>query len=399
MKSASALRFRPHKVGLTAAAIGLASLLAMPFASVAESRIRAGVAVHAVKALTPGQFGVLLVAWLAVAGLSASRARGRARALGRGLAANACVLGTMALLDVGARRLLASAGAFGRVSMGGAIWVGLFAAYAVVLASRRELGTNSVAAWVIASMSPVGLLLMLETHRLDHLGVVVEYRNVAARYWAELLTHVELAATAIVLATLIGVGLGVLAYARPVMRKPVFASVNILQTVPGLALIGMLVAPFGALANRFPALRSIGVGGLGWAPVVFALTLYALLPVTRNTFAALEGVAAPVLEAGRGMGMTHGQLLRRVHLPLAAPVVFTGIRTTSEQAVGNTVLGAFAAAGGLGLFVFEGLSQQSTDLIVLGSVGVVVLALIVDALMRGVERVLFGRRGRRGSAL
>jgi osmoprotectant transport system permease protein len=283
--------------------------------------------------------------------------------------------------------------------MGGAIWVGLFAGYAVVLASRRELGVNSIGAWAVALISPVGLLWMFEVGRLDHLGVVVEYRNVATRYWAELLTHVELAATAIVLATSIGVGLGVLAYVRPAMRRPVFATVNLLQTVPGLALIGMLVAPFGALANRVPALRTVGIGGLGWAPVVFALTLYALLPVTRNTFAGLEGVSAPALEAGRGMGMTHGQLLRRVHLPLAAPVVFTGIRTTSEQAVGNTVLGAFAAAGGLGLFVFEGLSQQSTDLIVLGSLGVVILALIVDALMRGVERVVFGRRGRRGSAL
>lgn len=390
-------RFRPHKVGLTAAVIGLASLLFLPFASVANSRIQAGVAADAVKALTPIQLGLLLAPWLVLAVLSASRARGRARALGRGLAADACVLATLALLEACASRLLQSAGAFGRVSLGGGIWIGLFAAYAVILASRRELGTRTVSAWLVSLLPPIGLLAMLEAGRLDHLGVVVEYRNIASRYWAELLVHVELAATAIVLATAIGVGLGVMAYARPALRKPVFGTVNLLQTVPGLALIGILVGPFGALANRFPGLRALGIGGLGWAPVVFALTLYALLPVTRNTFAGLAGVSAPTLEAAKGMGMTRGQLMRRVHLPLAAPVVFTGIRTTSEQAVGNTVLGAFAAAGGLGLFIFEGLSQQSMDLIVLGSLGVAILALVVDALMRGVEGLVFGRRGGRGS--
>ncbi|MHB9004657.1 MAG: ABC transporter permease, partial [Coriobacteriia bacterium] len=137
---------------------------------------------------------------------------------------------------------------------------------------------------------------------------------------------------------------------------------------------------------------SLGVGGLGWAPVVVALSLYALLAIVRNTYAGLASVPAATLEAGAGMGMTQRQLLRRVLFPLARPIVFSGVRTASQQTVGNATLGAFVAAGGLGPLIFLGLAQQATDLVLLGSIALVVLALALDGLMRTAQALMTPRR-------
>jgi osmoprotectant transport system permease protein len=150
-------------------------------------------------------------------------------------------------------------------------------------------------------------------------------------------------------------------------------------------MIGILFGPFNAISQRFPALRAIGVGGLGWAPVVTALTLYALLVVVHDVIVGLRGVSAEAVDAARGMGMTQNQLMRRVRLPLAAPVVYTGMRTASLQTVGTATLGAFVAAGTLGLFVTQGLAEGSSDLVLLGAVALVALALILDALLRTIE--------------
>ncbi len=160
------------------------------------------------------------------------------------------------------------------------------------------------------------------------------------------------------------------------------------QTIPGLAMVGILVVPLGALAARYPVLRQFGIGGLGWAPVVVALTLYALLAIVRNTYAGLGSVPEPTVEAGRGMGMSTGQVMRKVQLPLAAPILFSGVRTASQQTIGNATLGAFVAAGTLGAPIFLGFAQQANDLVVLGSVALVALALLVDGALRGVQRAL-----------
>jgi osmoprotectant transport system permease protein len=144
----------------------------------------------------------------------------------------------------------------------------------------------------------------------------------------------------------------------------------LVQTLPSLALFGLLILP----------LAAVGVGGIGQAPALVALSLYAAFPIARSTLTALENLDPAVLDSARGLGMGRGQLFLRVQVPLALPVVLEGVRTASIQTIGNTVVAALIGAGGLGSLVFFGLGQFAPDLILLGALPVMVLALGLDML-------------------
>lgn len=369
--------------------------LALPFASVSQSRIATGDNAQAWELL--GAWGVvlLILPWLVVTAGSLIRPDTRPATGARGLGAAVSVVIWLAASGWAATPAIAAVGPYARYSFGPGVWLMVFASFALVVASRREAGSRTPLGWAVALIAPLGTAALFLTGRLEDLGIVVEYRNLGDTFWPSVIEHIAYSAVAIVVATVFGVVLGVLAYRNQRAARPIFAVVSGFQTIPGLALIGILVVPLASLSNAYPALRELGIGGLGWAPLVFALTLYALLAVVRNTYAGLESVPPETVEAGRGMGMTSVQLVRRVQMPLAVPVVFSGVRTASQQTVGNATLGAFVAAGGLGPLVFLGLAQQANDLVLLGSLSIVVLALTVDGLMRGVQHVISPRRARK----
>jgi osmoprotectant transport system permease protein len=173
----------------------------------------------------------------------------------------------------------------------------------------------------------------------------------------------------------------------------VFFLANIVQAIPSLALFGLLIAPLSALSFAYPALREVGIRGVGAAPAVIALTVYSLLPVVQNTYTALRNVDRGVIDSGFGMGMSKWQVFRKVEAPLAAPLVLEGVRTASVQAVGLTAVAALIGAGGLGWFVFRGIGQAAPDLIILGAIPIIALALVVDAIMRGLVRLGTPRGG------
>ena len=131
-----------------------------------------------------------------------------------------------------------------------------------------------------------------------------------------------------------------------------------------------------------PALGRIGISGVGPAPAVIALVLYALLPIVRNTAAGLAGVPASVLDAARGMGMSRRQSLWQVEVPLALPLVLAGLRIAVVQAVGLASVAALIGAGGLGAIMFQGLFADALDLVLLGAIPVVLLATVVDGLLK-----------------
>ena len=182
--------------------------------------------------------------------------------------------------------------------------------------------------------------------------------------------HIVLTGIATSAAMIIGVPLGVLASRAKALRVLITGTAGILQTIPSLAMLAFLLA----LLNQ-----------IGAVPAVIALTLYALLPIVRNTLAGLEGVPTEIKEAADGMGMTAGQRLRMVELPLALPVIVTGIRTAAVVGVGIATLSAFIGAGGLGQFINRGLSLSNHHLILLGAIPSAVLALLVDAAIGGVH--------------
>ena len=169
---------------------------------------------------------------------------------------------------------------------------------------------------------------------------------------------------------------------RPGLQGPVFAVLNILQTIPSIALFGLLIVPLSALVAAVPRLAAYGIGGIGVTPAIIALVLYALLPVVRNTSVGLTGVDSAAIEAGRGMGMSPGQIFREIELPLALPVLLAGLRIVTVQAIGLAVVAALIGAGGLGTFVFEGLGQYAVDLVLLGALPAILLALAADFVLQ-----------------
>jgi osmoprotectant transport system permease protein len=163
------------------------------------------------------------------------------------------------------------------------------------------------------------------------------------------------------------------------LQKSAFAVLNFLQTIPSLALFGLLLAPLAWLSANVPFLDQLGVSGIGTTPALIALIAYSLLPMVRNTYIALEQVRPDTLEAAKGMGMRSGQRFWQVRLPLALPVLLEGVRITTVQAIGLTAVAALIGAGGLGTFIFQGLGQAAMDMVLLGALPILLLALVVDA--------------------
>lgn len=197
--------------------------------------------------------------------------------------------------------------------------------------------------------------------------------------WSELLTligqHVKLVAIAIVVAVAIGVPTGIMLTRHCAWRGPVLGVANIMQTIPSLALFGFLIPlPF--------------IGGIGARTALVALVLYSLLPIIRNTITGIMSVEPSVREAAVAMGMTDGQILRQVELPLAMGVIVTGIRVATVIAVGVTTIAAAVGAGGLGVYIFRGLRQYDNNLLLAGAVSAALLALAADFALGLVERRL-----------
>ena len=179
------------------------------------------------------------------------------------------------------------------------------------------------------------------------------------------LEHLRLVGFSTLLAMLIGIPLGIGIAHWPRFNKPVLASANIIQTIPSLALFGFLlpVQWLGARADRL---------------AILALTLYALLPIIRNTYTGIRGVDAAVVEAGRGMGLTESQLLFQVELPLAVSVILSGVRVAIVISVGLATIAAAIGAGGLGEFIFRGLAMVDDRVILAGAIPAALLALLAD---------------------
>ena len=195
--------------------------------------------------------------------------------------------------------------------------------------------------------------------------------------WSELLQlvmqHIFLVFIAIVAAVLIGVPTGIALTRYRALRGPVLGVANVMQTVPSLALFGFLIPlPF--------------IGGIGARTALVALVLYSLLPIIRNTVTGILGVEPSVREAAVAMGMTDGQILRQVELPLAMGVIVTGIRVATVIAVGVTTIAAAVGAGGLGVYIFRGLRQYDNNLLLAGALSAALLSLAADFLLGLVER-------------
>jgi len=210
---------------------------------------------------------------------------------------------------------------------------------------------------------------------MNHLEFLLRHRGEVFQVTLE---HILLVAIAMGIATLIAIPLGIALTRHRTLRAPVLGLANIMQTVPSLALFGFLIpVPF--------------IGGIGRRTAIVALVLYALLPILRNTYAGITGVDPAVIEAARGMGMTPRQLLWQVELPLSSSVILAGLRVATVITIGVATIAAAIGAGGLGTFIFRGVSMVNDQVILAGAIPAALLAILADASLGWAERRLAAR--------
>lgn len=358
----------------------LAALLGLDLASVAPNRILPGEGITLWGWLGPGAVPLLVFPLLLMA--FAWRGTVRALVLARGLVVGALALLPWALVAFAASRV-PDALSQARVTLGAGFWVLLFLLLMCWVELQARLGRGI---WLVL-LPLLSLALALTQGHLESLALMREYASRSDAFHAALRYHLLLVSAAVGLSLLLAFALALAMRRLPSLRRGGFALLSLIQTIPSLALFGLLLAPLAWLAARYAWLGELGVQGIGWAPALIALVGYSLLPMTRNSVVALDGVDPRVVEAAQGMGMSPAQVFWRVRLPLAAPVILEGVRITTVQAVGLAAVAALIGAGGLGTFIFQGLGQAAMDLVLLGALPILALAVAADSLLSALARL------------
>lgn len=377
---------RIDRLGALVAAVGAAALLLLPFVVFKPNRILPG---------DPRTVAEVLPMWVALAcdvslilvaavalGVSSARIRLAAALLGIVVVAGAVAAAGNALTPAGNKVV--------RVAPGSGFWVLLIALGLLATDAITRLRPRPAVrvALLLVFAAIAGSALALGT--FDNLSVMREYAVNTGRFAHEARQHVWLALSSLAAAVIVALPIGILCHRVPRLRSGILGTLNVIQTIPAIALFGILMAPLGALAAAVPLAAQLGIRGIGAAPAVLALFLYSLLPVVANTVAGLKRVSPAAVEAARGMGMTSWQILTGVELALALPVIVTGIRIVLVQNIGLVTIAALIGGGGLGVFVFQGIGQTAIDLVLLGAIPTVALAfsaaVVLDAVVELMDR-------------
>ncbi|MGX9116238.1 ABC transporter permease [Mesorhizobium sp. BHbsci] len=372
---------RFDKLGVVIAAIVAYAAFAAPFATSRANRIVPGEARSILDSL-PAAVGPLLLAILVIAAIIALLKT----PLVLRLAASVIALAALAILiGVAGSFLTPEGNTFARISPASGFWLLIFA-FTLLLAdvlTRLNLSPWARLGGLVIAALAIGLLLA--SGSWNSLSILKEYANRADSFWAEGSKHVTLALGSLAAAVVVGLPLGILCHRVDKIRAGVLNVLNIIQTIPSIALFGLLIAPLGWVATHVPGAAALGIRGIGTAPAFLALFLYSLLPVVANTVVGLAGVPRAANDAARGMGMTDRQRLFGVEFPLAFPVILTGIRIVLVQNIGLATIAALIGGGGFGVFVFQGVGQTAMDLVLLGAVPTVAMAfaaaIILDAVI------------------
>ena len=267
-----------------------------------------------------------------------------------------------------------------RTSIGSGLWLWLALCLLVCSDAIRRLTPLPVWRWLLNAQFWVIPLLILFSGDLNQLSLLKEYVNRQEVFDNALAQHLTILFGTLIPALLLGVPLGMGCYRHPSRQGAVFTVLNVIQTIPSVALFGLLIAPLAGLVKSFPALAAAGIAGTGLTPALIALVLYALLPLVRGVVAGLSQVPPDVLESAHAMGMSARQCFWKIQLPLALPLLVRSLRVVTVQTVGMAVIAALIGAGGFGALVFQGLLSSALDLVLLGVVPTIALAVVLDAL-------------------
>jgi osmoprotectant transport system permease protein len=367
------------RLGVVLVVAGIAAAGLLPFIYVKANRIAAGKPMLLMQLLNQPS-AVILTLLLA---LTACAVLFLPNATVRLVISTLCLAALMAAIGLVATAFTPEGSTVARMTPGGGFWVLLAV---VALVASDALVKIRLTPWMrIGALVVYGCLLgiVLRSGLLDSLSIMREFANRGDQFWAEALTHVQLAFGSLAISVVIGLPLGIICFWVPKLRAALLQGLSLIQTIPSLALFGLLMLPLGYLATHVPLAAALGISGIGAAPALIALVLYSLLPIVANTVVGLEGVDPAVRDAAAGMGLTRRQILTGIDLPLALPVILTGIRIVLVQAIGLVTVAALIGGGGFGVFIFQGLGQTAMDLVLLGAVPTVIFAfssaVILDA--------------------
>ena len=328
-----------------------------------------------------------LLALALLAGISGRLPFGLRLVLGAG-----GVVAALLALGAAARFLTPEGNTVARVAPSSGFWL-LFLAFALMATDALSRMRLTLAQrWLLLGAAIVVIGGVLWSGWLDGVSVMREYEARKDLFWREAGRHLVLAFGSLGGALLVGLPIGTAIYLLPRLRRPVLGVLNILQTIPSLALFGIMIPIFGWVAVHLPGAAALGIAGIGLFPALVALFLYSLLPVVSNTLAGLSGVPAATREAALGLGMTRVQVLSQVLVPLALPVLLAAVRIVLVQNIGLAVIAGLIGGGGFGTFVFQGLNQTAMDLVLLGALPTIGLALVagiaLDLLVQTLNRTI-----------
>ena len=384
------MTLRIDKLGVVIAALLAYGAYLAPFANFRANRIVPGEAQPILDAL-PSGLGAALLAFTAVAVVLIVLKTSTVLRLVLGLAA---LLALAILIGLSASHLTPPENTYARVSPASGFWLTSFAFALLTADALARLKLSPIARVVLLAAVAAAAALLLISGAWDGLSILKEYGSRAETFWLEASRHVVLALGSLAAATLVGLPLGILCHRVKALRAGVLNVLNIIQTIPSIALFGLLIAPLGWIALNVPGASAIGIRGIGAAPAFVALFLYSLLPVVANTVVGLAGVPRDANDAARGIGMTDRQRLFGVELPLAFPVILTGIRIVLVQNIGLATIAALIGGGGFGVFVFQGIGQTAMDLVLLGAVPTVALAFAAAIVLDAVTEISSNKPGR-----
>lgn len=269
-------------------------------------------------------------------------------------------------------------GPFSRFSPASGLYVYILATLVIYLMQpslrRRDLIGALIGVAIVVAVGAGG--------SFERLGMLLEAQNLGRRLYGEILAHMRITGISIGISVVLGIPIALGSYQNTRLRKLVFPLLNVLQTIPGIALFGLLIAPLAALSQAFPMLRAWGIKGIGNTPAIIALSIYAIYPIIRYSFTAFSSIDEQVISAAKGMGMNAGQVWTMVRFPLATAGVLHGIRVALVQTIGNATLAKLIGGDGLGVLVFEGLGQASVDMVLLGMLLIIALTIIADRIFQ-----------------
>ncbi|KLG15531.1 osmoprotectant uptake system permease [Enterobacter roggenkampii] len=376
-----------NRVLLLLACVAIAAV-ALPFVNVAPNRLMSGEgkALWQVWSFTPGWLAAALGAWVILSLWQGRPAQWLTLLLSEGL-----FILLFWSAGLAATHMASAESPLARTSIGSGLWLWLALCLLACSDAIRRLIASAVWRWVLNAQIWCIPLLLLFSGELNNLSLLKEYANRQEVFDDALAQHLTILFGTLVPALLVGIPLGMWCYRHPSRQGGVFAVLNVIQTIPSVALFGLLIAPLAGLVKSFPALGMLGIAGTGLTPALIALVLYALLPLVRGVVAGLGQVAPDVLESAHAMGMSARQCFWKIQLPLALPLLLRSLRVVAVQTVGMAVIAALIGAGGFGALVFQGLLSSALDLVLLGVVPTIALAVVVDALF-ALWLALLGRR-------